>query len=443
MRRVAACLPLLLASVSVLAQPGSGAPGPDGFVAWADETVVRLDSLDPGDADPADFAFLDKALEGKRIVYLGETDHFVAERMEFRLVMIRELMKRGYRRIGMEMGLSDAKRMDRYLETGDEAWLDRVALYGYRGDMREDRDDEVPGWTDDRHPEFTRVVLDEAEWFVRQLRAINERLPEGEPRLRWFGYDLSFRPGGGYADADELLAPHAGNPLVDEIRRRMERVPGESRIEEAERLEALVAMLDGRREELVSLLGERGALDLRRSLQRMGDAFRFIDQLQGLDNFDAEAVRRALVVREQRMKHNFEEHLAEWPADEKIILLGHALHLSKDSESIDTRTFGRMWESIGTSLNRRLPGQVYGVWLLHDRGMHGVARGEPTVRRLARVCPILILPLGSGDPREAWLDAERVFSYSGEPARAVLARQVDCLFFVGEAHEPGVRVGDR
>ena len=47
----------------------------------------------------------DEALKGKRIVYLGEMDHFVAERMEFRLMLIRELSRRGFRRIGLEMGI--------------------------------------------------------------------------------------------------------------------------------------------------------------------------------------------------------------------------------------------------------------------------------------------------------------------------------------------------
>ena len=319
--------------------------------------------------------------------------------------------------------------MDRYLATGDEAWLRRVALYGYRGDLREDRQDEVPGWTDDSHSEFTKTILDEAQWFLRQLRTINEELPDGEPRLAWFGYDLSFRPGGGYADAAELLAPHDGDPLVDEIRERMARVPGESRIEEAARIEALVAVLDARREKLVALLGDQHTLELRRSLQRMADAFRFIDAMQDLRDFDADAIAAALAVRERRMDHNIDEHLAGWPADEKIILLGHALHLSKDSESIQTRDFGPMWKSIGTHVARKLPGQVYAVWLLHHRGQHGQARAVPPVqpfvsprgsveRQLTRIHPILMLPLGSGDPREAWLGEERVFSHSGAPARA-------------------------
>lgn len=423
------------------------------FLAWAVERSIALESLDPGEVGPESLAFLDEALEGVRVVYLGETDHFVAERMEFRLLLIRELAKRGFRRIGMEMGRSDALRMDRYLETGDERWLDRVALYGYRGDLREDRVDEVPGWTDDSSPELTATVTAEAWWFLRRLRAMNEALPEGEPRLSWFGYDLSFRPGGGYADAREVLAPHAEDALVARVLERMERVPGESRGEEAARLEALVALLDEHREALRVSLGDAGVHDVRGALQRMADAFRFVDGLQQRQPSDLEKTLAALSAREQRMFANFDEYLAEWPADEKVVLLGHALHLSRSSESIETAGFGPMWKSIGTYLAERLPGEVYGIWLLHERGDHGAPGREPSVQRfrspagsierlLARVHPLLLLPLHSGDPREAWLEEERVFSQGGSPIRALLARQVDCLFFVREAHAPGVRWRD-
>lgn len=451
--RTTALLPLFLFPTLLQCAPQdpSGVEAKD-FRTWVRECSVELESLDWKATDPASFHFLDEALEGKRVVYIGEMDHFVAERMECRLVLIQELVRRGYRRIGMEMGLSDSRRMDRYLETGDEAWLDQVALYGYRGDLREDRQDEVAGWTDDEETEFKKTMLDEAEWFLRQLRKINEELPEGEPRVKWFGYDLSFRPGGGYADATLLLAPHLENSVVLEVKKQMTRVPGESRIEEAERLEALVDYIDGNAAVLTELLGPTGKLDLRRAFSRMADSFRLIEEFQELGNFDPEKVAAALATRERRMDHNFEEHLAEWPPDEKLILLGHALHLSKDSEQIETAGFGRMWKSIGTYLAERLPGEVYAFWMLHDRGRHGVPRAEPPVlrfrsprdsveRELARIHPILLLPLGSGDAREAWLDVERILNHSGSPAKMVVPDQADCLFFVKEAHEPGVRAG--
>ena len=199
-----------------------------------------------------------------------------------------------------------------------------MALYGYRGDLREDRADIVAGWTDGPSP-LVDSALAEARWFLTELRAMNAKLAPGEPRLRWFGYDLSFRPGGGYVDARELLAPHGEDRLVQLILRQMELVPGESRIEEAARLERLVGMLDQGRAALTRLLGPAGALELRRALQRMADAFRFIDGLQTLGDYDPVQVKAALSARELRMAHNFVENLAgARAAGRGLRRLGHA-----------------------------------------------------------------------------------------------------------------------
>jgi len=420
------------------------------FVEWVQEAARPVAHLDWRRGDAVDFSFLDQALEGKRIVYLGETDHWVAQRMEFRLLLIQELRQRGFHRIGMEMGLADGKRMDRYLETGDEAWLDRVALYGCEENLRQDRDDHVPGWTD-AGGELIDRALAEARWFLTELRAMNEQLAPGEPRLRWFGYDLSFRPGGGYEDARELLAPHRGERLVQLILRQMELVPGETRLEEAARIERVVGVIDLGKAPLTELLGPAGALELRRSLQRMADAFRFIDGLQDLgDGYDPVQVKAALSARERRMAHNFDEHLAEWPADEKLILLGHALHLAQDSTNVHDDNFITLWEAIGTSLAKKLPGEVYGIWAMHRRGEHGAPQAVPPIRHLnappgavehllAEAGPLFLLPLGGGDPRETWLSQERKFTFHGTEGRAVLPDQVNCLFFLEVTTLPGDR----
>ncbi len=425
-------------------------PSQEDFVAWVQESAIPVAHLDWRREAPLDFSWLDQALEGKRIVYLGESDHWVAQRMEFRLVLIRELARRGYRRIGMEMGLSDSKRIDRYLETGDEAWLEKVALYGYRQDLRTDREDIVPGWTDELDSPLLSNALAESRWFLTELRAMNEALAPGAPRLRWFGYDLSFRPGGGYADARALLAPHEGEALVRLVLERLARVPGENRLEEADRLERVVGVIDQGRGVFRRLLGAQGLLELRRSIQRMADAFRFIDGMQGLRDFDPKQIGAALAARERRMEHNFDEHLAEWPEGEKLILLGHALHLSQDSPNIEEQAYGRMWRSIGTYLARELPGEVYGIWAMHRRGRHGRPRAEPLIlplrapagaveHVLAEAGPRFVLPLHSGDPREAWLQQKRSYTFHGAAGRMVLPDQVDCVFFLEVATPPGER----
>jgi hypothetical protein len=48
-------------------------------VNWIRENAVHLDYEDWHDIDIEDLSFLDEALEGKRIVYLGVSDHWVHE----------------------------------------------------------------------------------------------------------------------------------------------------------------------------------------------------------------------------------------------------------------------------------------------------------------------------------------------------------------------------
>ncbi len=124
----------------------------DDFIAWAAERAVRFETLDWRDADINGLSVLDEALAGKRFIYLGESDHFMDEKNDFRMILIRYLVSKGFRNIGMEMGMSDARRMDLYLATGDESHLDRIAIYGYEGGRREDRNDDVEGSTRQLRP---------------------------------------------------------------------------------------------------------------------------------------------------------------------------------------------------------------------------------------------------------------------------------------------------
>ena len=187
------------------------------FVAWVREAALPLASLDWETVDLAPLAGLDEALAGKRIAYLGEPDHFIREKMDYRLILIRYLHARGWRHVGMEQGRSDGMRIDRYLETGDEALLDQVAIFGYDGFLRADRDDSVPGWTGGKNPEMRRRAVGEARWFLGEMRRFNEALSSADERLTYFGFDVSMKPGGSYFDARGGARIHRGEKLVDEV----------------------------------------------------------------------------------------------------------------------------------------------------------------------------------------------------------------------------------
>jgi erythromycin esterase-like protein len=110
---------------------------------WAAECAIHIKDLDA--ADPRHLAPLDGLLAGKRLVFLGEADHFVGELLGLWTLLLRYLIGHGFCWIGEELGVCDGLRTDRYRESGDKEWLRRLPSFGYRQQMRADRDDSLPG----------------------------------------------------------------------------------------------------------------------------------------------------------------------------------------------------------------------------------------------------------------------------------------------------------
>jgi erythromycin esterase-like protein len=64
-------------------------PAASAFLEWARGVAVFFDDFGDDGADVERLAFLDNALEGKRIVYLGEPNHWIHEKYPYRLLMVR------------------------------------------------------------------------------------------------------------------------------------------------------------------------------------------------------------------------------------------------------------------------------------------------------------------------------------------------------------------
>ncbi|MBC7974726.1 MAG: erythromycin esterase family protein, partial [Myxococcales bacterium] len=81
--------------------------------------------------------------------------------------------------------------------------------------------------------------------------------------------------------------------------------------------------------------------------------------------------RDMFIARERHMDAELSTWRATLPADARVVVLGHNLHLARRSERL---RFGRaphdleMWPSLGTLLDRAEPGSTYVVWLLYERG---------------------------------------------------------------------------
>ncbi|UCC32735.1 MAG: erythromycin esterase family protein [Phycisphaerales bacterium] len=410
-------------------------------MSWVRESAIDLRTTEWDKIDSRKLSALDETFKGKRFVYLGEPDHGIHEKYDYRLLLIRYLFEKGWRHIGVEAGFSGGKKLDRYLETGDTAYIDaHYKRYSRQG--REDRAKSIPGARD---PEFLAILRDEKTWFLEQLRSLCEARPPGTDRIHWFGFDLDSTPGGGYADAEALVRPHESNALVQSVLRRLVLVDGETRMQEVQRLRDLLGFLGNRQAELRQCLGEDDARELQRCIRCLADSFRFAMARQA--GPDSSAWRSGMAEREEIMCRQLDEWIDGLAPVDKIILLGHNFHLAKLSTAIRVEGTSISRRNIGTHLADRFPGQVCSIWMLYDRGRHLDAYSKPYVKDvpsrpgtitqlLAQAGTRFVLPLHSGDSRESYLRLPREFVANGEfRASAVLPQQADVLFFLAEASE--------
>ena len=89
--------------------------------------------------------------------------------------------------------------------------------------------------------------------------------------------------------------------------------------------------------------------------------------------------------------------------DEKVILLGHNLHLSKDNPRIRVNGYSMSRRNIGTQLARQYPGEVCVIWMLYDHGRHLDPYSKPYVKPVSSRpyeklfgCPVLFNQPDSG-----------------------------------------------
>ncbi len=117
------------------------------------------------------FSALDEVADRARVAFVGEMDHFITEKYEYRLLCIRYLVSRGWRWFGEELPADRGRRADAYLRTGEESQLEPL--------------DEPPWFTsgilaNDRQPD---AALDVAQ--RRFMQAVRRACPG----IRWFGFD--------------------------------------------------------------------------------------------------------------------------------------------------------------------------------------------------------------------------------------------------------------
>lgn len=416
--------------------------GTNEFIEWAQDKAAIIDDFDDS-TDVERLSFLDSLLEDKRIVYLGEEDHWIHEKYQYRLLFLRYLVSRGWRFIGEELGWSDGVRINEYIHTGDQKHLECIATYGYRGDIRTDRDDTVQGLLKtDNYP--LEAFKAEQIRFTKALREINTNYVNTNG-INFFGFDINAAAGGGYADIEQLLNG-INEKSIHEFANMFKFSPGETIEQEIEQLNIALKIMESRENELKMILGDNYVY-LRQNILAMRDSFDYFSISNPAKTY--RKLNIAMAAREELMQRNIMFILSEMKKNDKLVLMAHNRHLSKNIDNIKkagaSPPGGKLVPSVGTYLNRLFPGKVFSIWMLNCRGMSSqpISRfsseytGAPGSLNsiLSEVGSTFILPTASNDTRakllKKYMDIVGIYNitYKAKPAE-----QADAIFFVDEVH---------
>ena len=370
--------------------------------AWIARAAI---SLDPAtlelDAHDARWVAIQDRLARASVVVLGELNHFVHEKAEFRLWWLRRLVdltRRTGRRVVLveELSWFDGQRVAGYLDDGVGASFDHLWTFGYAGDARADRDDSPRGILAASAALYpTALFKAEQIRFYRAARALGVR--------RFAGIDIG--------------GQDAGYGMIGD-RAAVARVPGESIDEEAARLERVVTD-----DPILATI-----------LAAMIDSLRYTALVNAAETY-AE-LRPGMAFREEAMKRRLGEVLETLEPHDQLVLMAHAFHLAKDDggiEAIGIGPGGDRVPSLGHHLVRTLGYEPFSVWWLYGEGedsqpfpdLPKVAqfpRDSLNARLAARGGPLIAAVDGSLTVRVGHL-------YNQAP-RVNVAQQADALFFL-------------
>ncbi len=296
---------------------------------WLEHAVLAPEQLDPANAD---------------VEVLGEMNHFVHEKSDFRLALAPPLLARGFDVWGEELGWSDGTRIDEYMRARDESIFERISLFGFSGDARTDRDDSMRGVFGAAPPYPFALMRAEQQRFYRGLHAHG-----------YFGFDVAAGHAGVYAD---IAATRAPQELPAAWHEELPPVHGES-------IDAEIARL----QRLRDALPRNADLRLRAALSARIDGLAYTDLVRDAPTY--EATRPAMALREDAMKRRFADARALFPA-RRMVLLGHAMHLAKDDAAISggggIGPGGDRVPSLGHHIHRELGLSTFVVWMLYGGG---------------------------------------------------------------------------
>ena len=317
---------------------------------FVESHAIRLPEALAG-ADPDLLKPLDARLADADVVSLGEFNHFIHEKSDFRLFCGKYLLSRGWRAFAEELGWSDGWRIDRFLRTGDEGEFERLPSFGYEAHLRADRDDRPGGILKvDSYPSAEFVAEQRRFYFALRERA-------GGEGARLFGIDIDGLPGGSYEDIAQQIAECGMGKEAAALRAALARVKGETAVEEAARLRRARA-----------LVRSYWPPEIAAALDALSESLEYIALTYTAQSYDA--VRPGMAFRERAMRRRLKEARLIL-GTHRFVVMGHALHLAKNDRDIRGSGIGPgggLEPSLGHSLVQRDGEKVVSIWLLYGSG---------------------------------------------------------------------------
>ncbi len=402
----------------------------DDFVAWVDETAVRFETFER--PMPAALASTWSALRAdRRLVLLGEPDHFIAERYELRLWLMDALYAEGFRDIIAETGVEDARQLDEVLAGGERrtSHACMLSLLGESGVDRWDIASVGPG------------IEETSAAFHDELR-----LASAGDRWRIHGMDVEVPPPCAYVRMLTLLDVHAHSAAdLARIRDELRPIADESMGAEQARIALARLFFSSSARRLERSLGADVMAELSHALDQLEASVVLWHMIDG--DAGPMAQRRIFSHREEQMMRNTERLLEQGGDDWQAVFLGHNAHFAYDHNALANGELDGfavpLWKTLGASLAETRREDLFSVWLMTARGTRVEPDGVGGVTSFefppdsieaafARVGGAFVLSLQSDDPRAAWLDEARHFGVNGELAHGRLRELTDVVVFVPE-----------
>ncbi|MGC2303751.1 erythromycin esterase family protein [Candidatus Binatus sp.] len=220
---------------------------------------------------------------------------------------------------------------------------------------------------------------------------------------------------------------------IDQIRKALQRVEGETIDAEIARLDDALKLIDA------------GRFDaLRYAATCLRDSFEYVRMTYPAKTFNA--LNPGMAFRERYMHRQVDRLLGQMRANEKLALMSHNMHLCRAPDAVAGSDAaagpgGKTDPPLGAWLAARYPAEVFSVWMLIGRGHD--SQPFPTLSKtireksgtlntlLGEIGECFGLPIDASDSRARLLTENIEIMHDGNGGvGTAIARQADAIFFV-------------